>query len=293
MLHEISNFILQSYAVQSNLFYLLLVLLSPFIAIFLEGLRRKLIARIHNRVGPPLFQPLYDILKLFGKKTHKEKNFLFNIAPFLLIIIAFLIMFFVPYSFFVFDFDFIVLIYLFILFDSILIAAVISTESPFAIHGAMREVVLMLGYEIGFLVMVSIFIAKEGVVSLAQFSSSFMFLQLPIASLLLIYVGYVILKNTPFDVVSADPEIGEGMLTEYYGLRLGLIELAEYMKNYAFYLIMAILIFGRPWLLGGVLFFVLFYAFNQAASPRYIPFRATKLMMFAVVLGFIDLFILI
>ena len=31
---------------------------------------RKVTALIHHRVGPPVLQPLYDVLKLLGKETH-------------------------------------------------------------------------------------------------------------------------------------------------------------------------------------------------------------------------------
>ena len=32
-------------------------------------LRRKLIARLQGRFGPPFYQPAFDFLKLLGKKT--------------------------------------------------------------------------------------------------------------------------------------------------------------------------------------------------------------------------------
>ena len=38
------------------------------IALFLHWLDRKLIARFQGRVGPPWYQPLADLVKLFGKE---------------------------------------------------------------------------------------------------------------------------------------------------------------------------------------------------------------------------------
>ena len=47
--------------------------LMPLVA-FVVGLgmvlmMRKIAARIQRRIGPPLLQPLYDIVKLYGKQT--------------------------------------------------------------------------------------------------------------------------------------------------------------------------------------------------------------------------------
>ena len=47
---------------------LALLIISPFIGGLLIGIDRKLTARIQNRRGPPIVQPFYDVLKLFGKE---------------------------------------------------------------------------------------------------------------------------------------------------------------------------------------------------------------------------------
>lgn len=39
------------------------------VGVLLAGLDRKLVARMQNRVGPPLLQPWYDFLKCCGKET--------------------------------------------------------------------------------------------------------------------------------------------------------------------------------------------------------------------------------
>ena len=42
--------------------------LSPLIGGLLMGVDRKVTARMQNRVGPPIIQPFYDVVKLWGKK---------------------------------------------------------------------------------------------------------------------------------------------------------------------------------------------------------------------------------
>ena len=54
------------------------------IGILLAGIHRKLVARMQNRVGPPLLQPWYDFLKCCGKETiipRHAKRTIFLAAP--------------------------------------------------------------------------------------------------------------------------------------------------------------------------------------------------------------------
>ena len=45
-----------------------LLFLAPLAVGVLMGFDRKITARMQNRVGPPLLQPFYDVLKLLGKE---------------------------------------------------------------------------------------------------------------------------------------------------------------------------------------------------------------------------------
>ena len=60
------------------------LVLMPLIA-FLVGLvmvlmLRKVRAKIERRIGPPLLQPLYDIVKLYSKKTQVSHGPMHEIA---------------------------------------------------------------------------------------------------------------------------------------------------------------------------------------------------------------------
>ncbi len=57
----------------------LALLLSP----LLEGIMRKLRARIHSRIGPPILQPYYDLLKLLGKEDLRAGDPWLGFAPIL------------------------------------------------------------------------------------------------------------------------------------------------------------------------------------------------------------------
>ena len=45
-----------------------LIIIAPFLGGLLCGIDRKLTARMQNRIGPPILQPFYDVLKLWGKQ---------------------------------------------------------------------------------------------------------------------------------------------------------------------------------------------------------------------------------
>ena len=45
------------------------IILAPIIGGLLEGLDRKVSARMQRRVGPPLLQPFYDVIKLMKKQV--------------------------------------------------------------------------------------------------------------------------------------------------------------------------------------------------------------------------------
>ena len=46
----------------------LFVIVGPVIGLLLAGIDRKISARMQNRVGPPIRQPLYDVKKFLAKE---------------------------------------------------------------------------------------------------------------------------------------------------------------------------------------------------------------------------------
>jgi formate hydrogenlyase subunit 4 len=269
------------------------------IAVLFSGLQRKILARMHNRAGPSILQTFFDLIKLFSKKRTPYQNPVFNIVPVISAITGFVILLFVsaallgvrsPFSF---DYDFIVVGYLFILLDTFYIFGAVASRSPFAIHSSMRELLLMLGYELSFLMVISVFFAKTGILSMAEFLPEMAFMQLPVASILLVLVGFVIIRITPFDVVNAEAEISAGFFAEYYGRDLALLEIAEFSKDLAFWLMAGMLMFGKIYAIPAAFGFAFFYMLMQASSPRYCTFRTAKIFLMIAILAFINLFVMV
>ncbi|HID38108.1 MAG TPA: hypothetical protein EYP36_01160, partial [Calditrichaeota bacterium] len=109
---------------------LLAALLIP-LALAFEGVRRKVVAYMHNRRGPPLVQPFYDIFKLLTKEGLIYNNMVFSLVPYLAFICSVVLILIVPFSIIGFDFDFLVIGYLFILQDTFYIFGAVASRSPF------------------------------------------------------------------------------------------------------------------------------------------------------------------
>ena len=55
-------------------------LVAFLVGLFMVLMMRKIGARLQRRVGPPLMQPLYDIVKLYGKRTQTSHGLLHEIG---------------------------------------------------------------------------------------------------------------------------------------------------------------------------------------------------------------------
>lgn len=282
-----------SYMQVRNMIKVVYVIGFILLALVFEGLRRKIIARMHNRAGPPFIQPFYDVLKLFEKEKAPYKNIIFNSVPYLALICSLFMLLIIPFSIFSFDFDFLVLGYVFILQDTFYILGAIASRSPFGMYASVRELLLMLGYEIAFIIVLSAFFFAGGVTSFANYTVEMAFMNpfVALASVLLIYVAFVILRVTPYDVMVAESEISAGFFSEYSGRSLAILEIAEFIKDLVVYMLLGFLIVGSKWALPLAPLFMLFYAAMQASSPRYSTLVTVRTFLFVAVIAFITLFL--
>lgn len=277
------------------MYEIIFFLLIPFIAMFYEGLHRKINARLQNRIGPPIIQPFYDIKKLFQKKKLKNQNDpFFNYSPLFYFLSNYALFLFIPFSLIAFNFDFVVLVYITILSSAFYVLAGLSSDNPFGIVGSMREMILMVAYEIAFVIVVFNFMMRAGVLSLGNFNSTFLLLSSPISSAALAAILLVELHITPLDTSEAGAEIMSGAGTEYSGKSLAFFELATYLKRLFFVFLMPMFLFGKDifMILPLSLLFLFIYSYTQATTPRYRVDQAFKVCLLIMILALID-FILI
>jgi len=214
------------------------------------GLLRKLAARMQSRIGPPIWQPLLDTIKLFGKESVEPEQAkagftLWPIVALASVLVAGLLTPIAGGAGIEVAGGFIVLIY-FLLFGALAIyLAGFSSSNPFATVGAMRGVIQMIGYEFPFivsLVVPMVFLRTLSPLAVnayqlqAQASPAILpglpwiGLAFPLAALAYFVSLMAKTELPPFHVPDAHQELVTGYSTEYSGFRLAMLDLARMLK---------------------------------------------------------------
>ena len=238
---------------------LILVLCAPIIGGFLMGIDRKFTARMQSRMGPPLIQPFYDVIKLWGKQPFISSS----LQP----ILAFSYFAFSLTSFALLAFgqDLLYIIFTLAIADLCLIVASLNSKSPYSILGGKRELMSMMSYEpILLLMSISIYYVTGSFMVQRILSLPYpLLLYLPLTFLALIPVLIIDLKKSPYDVSAsghAHQELVRGVFTEFSGYTLALVELGHWTKI-VLMLSIVTLFWTVPLYIGVFLAFILF--FNQ------------------------------
>jgi formate hydrogenlyase subunit 4 len=217
----------------------------------LKGLDRRLAARLQARVGPPLAQPLYDLVKLARKRTMvpdiaSEPVFLG--APLIGVVSMLLAAALVPipgvYTPNPALGDLLVLLYVLAVPAVALMIAGSASGSPYGAIGFSREMAMMLAYE-GPLVLVIVAVAMRtgmgqgGLISFSlndiiayqQAHGAFLFDPVMWPAIIAFAVFFPAnLGIVPFDIPEAETEVLEGPLLEYSGPALGLFKVMSAVK---------------------------------------------------------------
>ncbi len=225
-----------------------LILITPLIGLLLLGLDRKISARMQNRKGPPLAQPLYDILKLFSKESEyvNTSTVIFAIAHLIFMVVTVALFFLLQ--------DLIVIFFALTLSIVFLILGGFSTRSPYSYLGAHRELIQLLAVETLFLLIIMTLGVSEGTFSLESILADReypVFFRLPLSFAAMFLVVIVKMRKTPFDVPSAHSEILQGPFVEYSGRWYALFQISK-MFELPFFLAFFVLFF-MPMLFVGLL----------------------------------------
>lgn len=144
-------------------------LLTAVLGLIAAWIDRKITARIHYRVGPPLFQPLIDIIKLLGKETLIPKGAsrtMFLLAPVIgfssVVVVSSLLWGSNNNLLTGFFGDIIVVLYLLAIPSISMMLGGFASGNPLARIGSSREMKLLLGYELPFVLAMLVPIIKSG-----------------------------------------------------------------------------------------------------------------------------------
>jgi len=217
-----------------------------------KGLDRKLAAQMQGRIGPPLRQPFFDVVKLMIKENivpDHAVGWLYNLMPVISLVAVGTLLFYLPLGGFAPLLagygDLILILYLLAVPSLAMMVGGFAAGTPFATVGAQREMVMMMAYEFPLAVtMVSLAwrlsaeLPGVSVFSLAVLSANPLWTMvgpLGIIGLVILFCSLMVvtpaeLAKIPFDIPEAETEIAGGLLAEYSGRNMAMFYLADAIK---------------------------------------------------------------
>lgn len=203
---------------------------APLLGGLLAGLDRKLSARMQSRMGPPLLQPFYDVIKLLRKEnmvTRRSQNI--YVFFFLLLIVFTGALFFA-------GLDLLLVIFALTLGAIFLVLGAYKASSPYSFLGAERELIQMMAYEpMVLLTAVGMYMVTKSfhVDDIAR-HPTLLVVTLPGVFLGFLYTLEIKFRKSPFDLSSshhAHQELVRGLTTEFSGRGLAMVEIAHWYEN--------------------------------------------------------------
>ena len=230
---------------------------------FLQGLSRKIIARMQNRVGPPLLQPFYDVIKLMNKE---ELHFRYS-SHFGWLILAFASSFTAALikpsvisgsNLFYSASNLILVVYLLGFSYLALMFAGAASRSVYSEVGGARGIVQFISFEIVFLITTLLPAIKLGDFHLLNLASRTdgLWYEMPLFAISFILAVLPQVNLQPFNIPNAHREIVAGYATEFSGMSYGMTEMTHWFKLFTL-----ISLFGTLYL-GGMSSFLDFVIYS-------------------------------
>jgi len=231
----------------------LILLFYALVGLFLVYAERKVCAFMQNRLGPNrvgpfgIFQTIADLFKLLFKELIPIKNadgFLFNLAPFIVIIASFMAIAAIPFAKGLHAIDLNIGVLYVIAVSAMGVIGVLlagwSSNNKYSLIGAMRSGAQIVSYElsVGLAIITIVIMAGSmqlSVIVEAQRDGWFIFKgHIPafIAFIVFLISSTAETNRGPFDLAEAESELTAGYHTEYSGIKFAFFFLAEYINMF-------------------------------------------------------------
>ena len=230
--------------------YLIFVALFGLFLVYAE---RKVCAAFQQRLGPNrvgpwgIFQTIADFIKLLMKELimpRKADWFLYNLAPFIVIIASFLAIAVLPFAPGLQSLDFDIGVFYLTAVSSVGVIGILlagwSSNNKFSLIGAMRSGAQILSYELSVSLSLLTMVVFAGSMQFStivegQRDAWFIFsghIPAIIAFVVFLIAGTAETNRGPFDLAEAESELTAGYHTEYSGIKFAFFFLAEYMNMF-------------------------------------------------------------
>jgi len=209
-----------------SLLALAVLLAGVFLAPIYDGLERKLRAAVHTRIGPPVLQTWYDLVKLFSKELIVPEGGSWCVLSVVLELVALVasvaLLSYVPLtvSSGTVGAEVVAFIVLLTVATALTIARAVSQNNVYSVVGGFREFTLALSSE-PFLIFSYLAIATGGERFVLKLSSL----------LILAISAYVVSGRIPYDIAEAEPELSAGVNIELAGPLLGIATMSTVLKR--------------------------------------------------------------
>lgn len=228
------------------------------VGLLASWLVRKVSALVQYRVGPPVYQPVADVMKLMGKEilipqdAHRAIFILAPLAGFSGVLLLSTVLW-LSTARIAYVGDIVVAMYLMVFPSLALILGGSASGSPHAAVGASREMKLVLSYELPLVLAFLVVIIKTaGLVapgeqlSLAAISQHAPVLSISgaLAFLVALLCIQAKLGFVPFDIAESESELASGVMIEYSGALLGIWKLMQAMMLVALPLFLVVAFLG-------------------------------------------------
>jgi len=221
---------------------IVLPLLAFGVSVLFLGASRKVTARIQRRYGPPLYQPVIDVVKLLAQQENVSHGVVFDAGVMLALGGSIATALFIPVGGFhplSAGGDLLVVLYLMLLAPLGLALAAGASENPNASIGVSRKLILALGYEVPFLLALLAVMMHGETTSLVEITRSqqasvlgWGLFRIPLSALAVLLVLPAMLGLRPFDMATAPQEIASGPLVEFGGKYLAVAALQSALHSY-------------------------------------------------------------
>jgi ech hydrogenase subunit B len=256
---------------------ILILIAAPLMGGLLDGLDRKISAKMQRRVGPPLLQPFYDVGKLLRKKATTVNQITRYYVTFSLLFSAFTVVIFLMGE------DILLSVFSFTLATVFFVIAGYSAYSAYSFIGTQREMVQIMCYEpmilivaFGFYSTVHSFAIKD-----VFHMGAPIITKLPLIFIGLCYVLTIKLRKSPFDLSMshhAHQELVKGITTELTGVCMAMVQISHWLETvFALGLVFLFFVNSSPisWVISGVITFLIYFVEividNSAARIKWKP----------------------